>query len=89
MKVVKINAEELKSIKALHLLLQSELGFPVHYGQNLDALWDCLTDEIGLPVLICWTNYAEDNFEGQAKSYLELFRKAAMELEGFYFQLAE
>ncbi|MGX8698446.1 MAG: barstar family protein [bacterium] len=28
----------------LHLLLKEKLSLPEHYGMNLDALYDCLTD---------------------------------------------
>ncbi len=36
-----------------HLHLQRELGLPDYYGCNLDALFDCLNDEIGpLEILV-------------------------------------
>jgi len=30
--------------KELHAYLKEQFGFPDHYGENLDALYDCLTD---------------------------------------------
>ncbi len=30
--------------EGLHWLLFSEMHFPEHYGANLDALWDCLSE---------------------------------------------
>lgn len=33
--------------RALHEKLAEQLGFPEHYGRNLDALWDCLTEPTG------------------------------------------
>ena len=32
------------SKKALHAYLKEKFGFPEYYGNNLDALYDCLTD---------------------------------------------
>lgn len=34
------------------------LGFPAHYGRNLDALWDCLTD-LTAPTALYWTSWHE------------------------------
>ena len=40
-----------KSLAELHTQLAQELSFPVWYGNNLDALHDCLTS-LMLPVTI-------------------------------------
>ncbi len=37
----------MNSKKEAHSHLQEQLGFPEYYGQNLDALYDCLTDMKG------------------------------------------
>lgn len=34
------------------------LDFPDHYGQNLDALWDCLTD-LEQPTALVWAGWQE------------------------------
>ena len=31
-----------KYLGELHKILKEKLGFPEYYGENLDALWDCL-----------------------------------------------
>lgn len=38
--------------------LARELGFPEHFGGNLDALWDCLTD-LTEPTALVWTSWHE------------------------------
>jgi RNAse (barnase) inhibitor barstar len=34
------------------------LDFPDHYGQNLDALWDCLTD-LTEPTALVWSDWQD------------------------------
>ncbi len=38
-----INGEQIRSMSDLHQTLKKELALPEYYGENLDALWDCLT----------------------------------------------
>lgn len=35
----------------VHQILKKELDFPDYYGENEDALWDCLTDMITDPTI--------------------------------------
>ena len=36
---------EIESPEAVHDLFSQALNFPEYYGRNLDALFDCLTDQ--------------------------------------------
>ena len=36
----------------IHFIIQKALDFPDYYGENLDALWDCLTDMVGRKIHI-------------------------------------
>jgi ribonuclease inhibitor len=40
----------------IHRLLASQLGFPPYYGNNVHALWDCLTVDVERPVDVLWIN---------------------------------
>ena len=44
MKEITIDCSAVRCRKALHHLLAEALDFPEWYGNNLDALYDCLTD---------------------------------------------
>jgi ribonuclease inhibitor len=46
----------LQSAAEVHDTLARELGFPAHYGRNLDALWDVLTGDVAVPAEILWRN---------------------------------
>ena len=44
MKEITIDCSPLRSPKELHRVLAEKLEFPEYYGNNLDALYDCLTE---------------------------------------------
>lgn len=87
MKRVAIDGRTIAGEDGLHDLLARELGLPAHYGRNLDALWDCLTGEVPLPLEIVWTHVsaARRRLGERAERWLELFRDAAERIEGFRF----
>lgn len=44
MRVIELDAEKLNDRKESHIYLAKKLNLPEHYGRNLDALYDCLTE---------------------------------------------
>ena len=44
MDILVIDGAYVSDMKQLHEHIASQLHFPKHYGKNLDALYDCLTD---------------------------------------------
>jgi len=57
MRTIVFDSLHAENIGDLHRELARSLGFPGHYGMNLDALYDCLSGEISLPLRIIWKNY--------------------------------
>ena len=51
MKTVTLALARMQSIRQLHKYLRAELELPDYYGENLDALYDCLT-EVCEPVIL-------------------------------------
>ena len=51
MQYVYLGKETVQTIDDVHALFARAFGFPEWYGNNLDALYDCLTD-ISEPALI-------------------------------------
>ena len=49
MKTVTLALARMQSIRQLHKYLRAELELPDYYGENLDALYDCL------PEFCCYT----------------------------------
>lgn len=48
----------LADLDAIYDALATQLGFPAHFGRNLDALWDLLTADIPGPIEIEWRDTA-------------------------------
>lgn len=43
--MIRIDFREFDTKKELHLYLKEQCQFPDYYGCNLDALYDCLTEQ--------------------------------------------
>ncbi|WP_458119318.1 barstar family protein [Paenibacillus sp. Z6-24] len=85
MKTVWLNGEEFSTIQELHEQLKEKLELPEFYGGNLDALWDCLTGMIELPLELRWTNYevSQERLGDQAERVRSLLEEAEEEGIGF------
>lgn len=44
MRLLQLNLNEMKTEEEVHSYLKEQLHFPEHYGNNLDALYDMLTE---------------------------------------------
>ena len=51
-----LDGKDFKTKEELHKVLKEELELPEYYGENLDALWDCLTGWIDLPMEVMSRN---------------------------------
>lgn len=82
MEIVIIDGKDVTSTEALHRILKDQLDFPNFYGENLNALWDCLTGWIELPLTLVWENFeaSQKALGSDADDVLELFQEAQEEL---------
>ncbi|KOY16574.1 barstar family protein [Paenibacillus xylanivorans] len=89
MKTVVINGRDIHGKEELHDVLQARLELDPTYGRNLDALWDCLTGFIPMPLTIQWLDFdaTRRSLGEYADRLLDLMREAEEELEGFNFEL--
>lgn len=80
MKEIHLDGARMLDQAATHAYLKQELGLPAHYGENLDALWDCLsTDFAGKKITIDRTDLITAQLGDYGASLLQLFRDAAAE----------
>jgi len=49
-----INGKSIQSINDVYDELSRQLGFPAHFGRNLDALYDVLSADLPGPCQIIW-----------------------------------
>ena len=80
MKEVRLNGAKMTDKKTTHAYLKSELELPDYYGNNLDALWDCLTTDFSLKYIsICNADILIDNLGAFGEAIIRLFKDAAKE----------
>lgn len=82
-----ISGKQTASIEDFHQKIKAGLALPDYYGNNLDALWDCLTAWVEVPVTIHWRDFEFSerllgDFSIRART---LFEEAACEVEGVKF----
>ena len=86
MKYVFLDGEKILSNADLHRTFAETLDFPEYYGNNLDALRDCLTETEG-PVCVAAVNtdLLSEHVGRRWKSFLRLMDDLTEEEPGFRF----
>lgn len=61
----------------MHFVIREALDWPVYYGCNWDAFWDCLTNMVGRPVHIeiIGLDVIERKFDNAAKIMVETLKE--------------
>ncbi len=83
MRVIDLDIEKMKTRSALHKYLQNILALPDHYGKNLDALYDCLSEIAEETELVVPISVAENNRLGDYGSRFLLVLHDAAESNKF------
>lgn len=80
-----LEGNKIKTIEDFHKEINERLEFPDNYGNNLDALWDCLTGWIEPPVTIIWKDFelSKENLGDFASKAKQIFEDAEKEIDGF------
>lgn len=64
--------DKINSLEEFYAVTRKKLQLPDYFGNNLDALYDCLTGYIGLPVKITFTHLSKEQltaFDGIIKTF--------------------
>ena len=78
MEIISLDGWKMTDRKAMHAYLKRELHLPEYYGNNLDALWDCLTTDFsGKMIILRDPQTVQNQLGGYGESLLRLFREAA------------
>ncbi len=76
--IATIDGRQIKDEEDFHHIIKQVLDFPDFYGENLDALWDCLTGFIEVPTTVIWMNFklSRENLGQRAEQIVEVFKDA-------------
>ncbi|AIK35350.1 barstar (plasmid) [Bacillus pseudomycoides] len=87
MEIIQLDGRKFTSKEVLHKILKEKLDLPNYYGENADALWDCLTGWIDTPVTIEWEFFEESKkmLGSYADLILETFQDAQEKMTEEYF----
>jgi ribonuclease inhibitor len=86
--VVDLDGAAMTTAALMHRQLQEHLSLPDYYGQNLDALWDCL-HYVDLPLTVRWHHFAASQRQlgNYAERTLQTLQEAQTELPGFTIEV--
>jgi len=79
MKQVRFDFNRIGSMDDFYAIAHRELSLPEHFGRNLDALWDCITGDISLPLSVQFVNLSMSQLETFDK-LIGLFEEATEQL---------
>lgn len=84
MRLVLLEGARMADREALHRELQKAFRFPDYYGNNLDALRDCLYEQGD--VQVCFSDHREmiRHLGDYGRTALALLREAAESRRGFH-----
>lgn len=82
-----LDGSAIRDREGLHALLAERLSLPEHYGRNLDALHDCLTDKRDVTVFLRNAGAMTAALGGYGEKVLRVFRDAAEENPRFDFEV--
>lgn len=82
---VLLHGDRIQTVADFHAQVRESLDLPDYYGDNLDALWDCLKGWIDTPLTFIWKDFE------QSKEYLgedigkiiSVLKDAEREIDGF------
>lgn len=82
MKEIRLNGDRMLDRASAHAYLKQKLALPEHYGENLDALWDCLTTDVSSKKITIYNAQAIiEHLGSYGESIIQLFEQAAEENE--------
>lgn len=87
MEKIHLDGRMFTSKDVLHITLKNKLDLPDYYDENANALWDCLTAWVTLPLTIEWEFFKESQnmLSEEADLILETFQDTQEEMTGKFY----
>ncbi|WP_107995618.1 barstar family protein [Trichococcus paludicola] len=78
MEIIRLEGGEMTDRKATHAYLKMKLHLPEYYGNNLDALWDCLTTDFsGKMIILQNPQWVQNQLGDYGDALVRLFKEVA------------
>ncbi len=88
MQVQFIYGSQIHSRAQLHEFLAERLALPGYYGNNLDALYDCLSSHnTNLELIVTETDSLHKHLSSYGESFLRVLKDAAVENHSFHLKI--
>lgn len=89
MKYITVDFTGCRYLGEIHRRLKEGFGFPDYYGENLDALWDCLDNycDYDLHIYIKGLSDLPTEFNGYAVKLVEVFDDVCNETPNITFEI--
>ena len=85
---INLNGKFMTDKEQTHRYLKQEFNFPSYYGNNLDALWDCLTDIMEETTIILKNEQSlKDNLGQYGEQIISIFQELEKEYLNFKFEI--
>ncbi|MBQ5321229.1 MAG: barstar family protein [Oscillospiraceae bacterium] len=84
-----LDFEGCHNLGEIHLILKEKCGLPEYYGENLDALWDCLDGRFEGEVLVEVRGYASlsEELKSTLLQIFDMFQDLEKENTEFRFNI--
>jgi len=80
MREIRLNGDKMINKTSAHDYLKEKLSLPDYYGNNLDALWDCLSTDFSPKIIIIQNpEILIENLSSYGKLIIKLFKEVAQE----------
>ena len=90
MKIILLDGAVINDFSDIHNKFKSQLNFPDYYGENLDALYDMLTDISEKTIIISVNSKLfEEKFTKKWSAFLRLMKDIEEEKENFSFIISK
>ncbi|WP_127573047.1 barstar family protein [Paenibacillus xylaniclasticus] len=83
-RVIELRQSKADQYENIHEWLKDELTLPEWYGHNLDALWDCVTGHLPLPLKIRWI--ADSEHVERYQAVIDIFQEASDQYDQITFE---
>lgn len=83
---IELDGRRMDNRAKAHAYLRQQLQLPAHYGNNLDALADCLSELSGYDVVFIHSNAMLNALGAYGQKMLRVFQEASLGRRDFRFR---